>query len=167
VTLEQFKEVAKARVPSPAELVALVGGLGWRVDVEGGRAALRVPDATDRLAVALARMLGREPYRTGVLAEAQRRWRGTPLPPVDTDDAAAALSPPAGEPEPSGMPELLVWRLAGDIGWCWPPRGCDPAVFLKTFGIVGWRRLADRPGEWRPLSELPPEWGFALPEGES
>lgn len=66
MTLEDF--CALDRIPTPPEFVAFARGQGWRFRVADGGAALIVPDRNDPLAVALARMLSREPYRTNVLA---------------------------------------------------------------------------------------------------
>lgn len=75
MTLEEFSRVITTRIPTPAEFVAFVEGMGWRIETNGGdRASLRA-SASDPLAVGLARMLGREPYRTNVLALAQQKWR--------------------------------------------------------------------------------------------
>jgi hypothetical protein len=108
--LEQFAGLARERIPTPAEFVEFVAGLGWRIDVRGDAAALRVPDRNDALALAMARMLSREPYRTGVLLEARRRWR-----------AGQTAEPPA--PPPPAREWL--WRYGhtytetSEDGWLW------------------------------------------------
>lgn len=68
MSIDEFAVVAKGRIPTPQEFVDLTEGLGWSFVVKGdGAAALKAPQG-DRLAIALARMLGRQPYRTNVLA---------------------------------------------------------------------------------------------------
>ncbi len=68
--LEQFGEVLRKRLPTPAEFLAVIEGHGWKVVAsEDGKACLRVQDGNDALALAFARMLSREPYRTNVLKE--------------------------------------------------------------------------------------------------
>jgi hypothetical protein len=68
VTLDEFQAVLRDRIPTPAEFVAFARSQGWRIDAGNGRAALKVRDRSDPLAVTFARMLGREPYRSNVLA---------------------------------------------------------------------------------------------------
>lgn len=68
MTLNEFGAIVKQRIPTPEEFVAVVNGQKWRIAIqEGGKASLIVPDSKDRLAIAFARMLSREPYRTNVL----------------------------------------------------------------------------------------------------
>lgn len=68
MTLDQFTQIAAQRVPTPQEFLSFVEGMGWRIGrKEDGRPALKAPPA-DPVAQRLARMLGREPYRTEVLA---------------------------------------------------------------------------------------------------
>lgn len=96
--LEQFAEVVRSRIPTAGEFLDLAEGMGWRVVAhEDGRAALRVTNAADPLALALARMLRREPYRTNVVAEVLARQSPPP---------AAHVEAPveAHEPEAPGRP---------------------------------------------------------------
>ncbi len=71
MTIDQFATATAERIPTPAEFVAFAREQGWTIAVNGAEASLRVPDKTDPLAVAFARMLSREPYRTNVLAVLQ------------------------------------------------------------------------------------------------
>lgn len=67
MTLTEFGAVVRQRIPTPAEFVAVVRGQKWSIEkYPDGRAAIRA-DKKDPLAVALAKMLSREPYRTNVL----------------------------------------------------------------------------------------------------
>lgn len=72
---------------------------------------------------------------------------------------------PAPPPAPAGggppCPELIVWRLCGEVGWAFPT-AVDREHFVRRHAPIGWRP----PGNsgWRELSELPPSWGFRLPE---
>ncbi len=70
MTLQDFGSIIHQRIPTPSEFVAVVRGQGWDIAVRAdGKAFLKVKSAADPLAVALAKMLGREPYRTNVLTE--------------------------------------------------------------------------------------------------
>lgn len=74
MTLKEFGTVIKQRIPTPDEFVAVVNGQGWRIAIQTeGKASLIVPNSKDRLAVAFARMLSREPYRTNVLRVVSRQ----------------------------------------------------------------------------------------------
>lgn len=68
MTLEQFAGIAQQRIPTPMEFVNFVlSQPGWNIVVStDGKASLRVPKA-DELAIAVARMMGREPWRTQVI----------------------------------------------------------------------------------------------------
>lgn len=64
MTLEQL--VGSGRIPTPSEMVAFAEGQQWRFRCGSDGAAL-LADKADPLALAFARMLSREPYRTNVL----------------------------------------------------------------------------------------------------
>lgn len=68
MTLEQFAGIAQHRIPTPLEFVEFVFSQpGWFITVSPDRkASLRVPKA-DELAIAVARMMSREPWRTEVI----------------------------------------------------------------------------------------------------
>lgn len=73
MTLADFVEVTKSRIPTPQEFVAFVDAQGWKfAQLDDGRPALK--GTRSPLIVSLARMLGREPYRTNVLALVCKRW---------------------------------------------------------------------------------------------
>jgi|GEM_PF-3946352 len=68
MTTEQFAAIADTRIPTPEEFVAFVHGQGWKIVIrDDGTAALRGASSADELALKLAKMLAREPYRTNVL----------------------------------------------------------------------------------------------------
>lgn len=101
MTLDTFCEVLAVRIPTPAEFIDFAEGQGWRVGAKDGRGFLKAPPS-DEMAVALAKMLAREPYRTNVLAELDRRAGFDHGP----DDRAAgdAITVPLVEPFPPGEP---------------------------------------------------------------
>lgn len=107
MTLDEFAAVSEVRIPTPAEFVAFVAGQGWRIDTDGTRATLKAP-ASDPMAVATARMLGREPYRTNVLA-------------VVLDRQGLAQPDPTGEPRE----DVVVTD----------PKGPAPAMGLTTLDV--------------------------------
>lgn len=67
MTLSEFVDVTKHRIPTAPEFVALARAQKWTFQLNGDRAALLVKDRNDPFARAFAKMLGREPYRTRVL----------------------------------------------------------------------------------------------------
>jgi len=69
VTLNEFTDIAAERIPTAGEMIAFARGMGWKILDNGERAALKVPDVKDPVAVKFARLLSREPYRTNVLTE--------------------------------------------------------------------------------------------------
>lgn len=137
LTLEQVCEIARARVPTAEELVGFARGQGWEVVARGdGRLALRVPDAGDPLARALARLLGREPYRTRVL----RLVTGGP------------------------PPREWLWRdghrATEEAWWGWP-EGHHPAGawWWRRQGEGEWRVIPGRPAEGDPPRSGPTRSG--------
>ena len=67
MNLEQFATIARERIPTADEFAGLIRGQGWTVRRDkGGHPCLRAP-VTDPLALKLAKMLSREPWRTNVL----------------------------------------------------------------------------------------------------
>lgn len=101
MTLDTFAGVLTARIPTPAEFVAFARDQGWELWTDGTRAALRRANPSDPVAVATAKMLGREPYRTNVLAELVRAMPPADLPDDPRPDVIA--EPPAGEPAPTAV----------------------------------------------------------------
>lgn len=70
MNLDTFADITSQRIPTPTEFVQFVKSQGWKIITKADGAALRVRDTGDPLAVAMAKMLSREPYRTNVLAVA-------------------------------------------------------------------------------------------------
>lgn len=142
MTLDEFAGLA--RIPTPAEFIAFARGQGFGFKVNGVKAAL-VADPKDPLAVALARMLGREPYRTNVLRAL-----------AEADNPANVERPvePAPAPEPPPAPtraELI------------------DAVFARRDGrkVYGYDPLTGRGGELASPAAVPAQVGRLCVEGES
>lgn len=76
MTLETFAEIIATRIPTAEEMIAFAKSQGWRFVVGDGKAAI-MASRNDPMAVAFARMLSREPYRTRVLEQLK-----TPVPEV-------------------------------------------------------------------------------------
>lgn len=68
MTLDTFHAITEERIPTADEFAAFVRGMGWAIRVEDSKAFLRAPKS-DPVAVAVARMLKREPWRTNVLKQ--------------------------------------------------------------------------------------------------
>lgn len=102
MTLDEFRSVAAERIPTPGEFVAFAEGQGWRFGDSGGRPALFAPK-TDPMAVAFARMLSREPYRTNVLELLKARGA--------TEDHPEP--PPRPETKPVPLPQREECRVCG------------------------------------------------------
>jgi hypothetical protein len=117
VTLDAFAATIAARIPTPAEFVAFADSQGWRIRVKpDGGAGLGAPK-TNPLAVQLARILSREPYRSQVLAIVRDR------PPPDPEAPPFEAPPAPGEPNPTPAPthcqQCRAWVnpevAAGDV----------------------------------------------------
>lgn len=122
MTLEEFSLVIATRIPTPAEFVGFVEGMGWRITTDGAKASLRASKG-DRLAIGLARMLGREPYRTAVLALAMERWRQEQQTEQETE-------PPVAEP-PARIESAPETAIADDrpcAALC-DCRACRPWIY--------------------------------------
>lgn len=87
MTLDAFCALVLTRIPTPAEFLAFVAAQGWRVSVAPDGAGRLHARGDDPVAVALARMLSREPYRTNVLALVTG---GVTPAPVKEEEPAAA-----------------------------------------------------------------------------
>lgn len=75
MTIDAFSAIMQTRIPTPQEFIAFAVNQGWKFNVNGEKASL-LADRNDPMAVAFARMLGRQPYRTNVLlALADGSWR--------------------------------------------------------------------------------------------
>lgn len=101
LTLDDFAQITNERIPTAAEMIAFAYGQGWSFTTYGGKTSLRVPNSADPVAVAFAKLLSREPYRTNVLA---------------------ALNEPAPPPEPQPEPEGVVCGTCRGTFYC-PDRG--------------------------------------------
>lgn len=128
MTIEEFAEVTTHRIPTPGEFVAFAEGQRWQFLVSPTSAALKVPDRTDPLALAFAKMLSREPYRTNVLKLlADRRASGTLAP-------EAEKVPPADAPTILPLPACAKCKRPVDIKRrCWhcqdrPCVGCGKST---------------------------------------
>lgn len=123
MTLDQMHTVVQERIPTASEFLDFVEASGWQVAVkDDGKAALRAP-ADDRMALALARMLGREPYRTNVLQVAKGRWRQAQQPRREFlwRDGHTYLGEPADThlwQQPDRHPTgAWWWRWHGETAW--------------------------------------------------
>lgn len=156
MTIEQFRAIARERIPTPAEFVAAIEGKGWKVVVRpDGKPALHAPGRKGPLAERMAAFLSREPYRTGVLAV------------LDISPAHASM-PAAPRPRewlwPGGMVQseeetfssfghpdehpgrASHWRAVGESVWLvierkpvTPPPGITQATFDDGSPVVEWK----------------------------
>src|SRR5574343_1417386 len=92
--VEEYTEITKTRIPTAAEIVLLVYGMGWSIRYNSdGTASIR-GDRTDPLCLSLAKMFKREPYRSDVLALVQQeKTNPAPEPPKPVEAKPEA---PAG-----------------------------------------------------------------------
>lgn len=133
MTLTEFGIVIRQRIPTPDEFIAVANGQGWRIVVQtDGKASLRVPNAKDKLAIAFARMLSREPYRTNVLKAAASREQTTSkqqdLPPKKDE-------PPRVEQQCHGF-TVPIGRLKTPThvpcgAWFWVKEDCASACINR------------------------------------
>lgn len=120
MTLDQFTAIAQTRIPTPQEFVSFAEGQAWSiVTKQNGQAALRVPDQSDPLARALAKMMSREPYRTNVLQviRANERQPGKVELPVEEEATVC--------PQCNGTwycPRQEIADLVQSPHWCARPR---------------------------------------------
>lgn len=68
----ELHAVACERIPTPREMIQFIESQGWSVTVRDGRGSLKAPKA-DPVAVGLAKLMSREPYRTNIIAELEGR----------------------------------------------------------------------------------------------
>jgi len=128
-------DIFRERIPTPAEFVAFIALQGWRIAVRGdGAAVLLVRNGKeDPLAVSLARLLSREPYRSEVMALVRRAEGDTVVAPPDnrpfldseeSDDDyfrrlrqfwGAAWDSDARDP---GAYRAVVERYTRELGFC-------------------------------------------------
>lgn len=143
-----FRDACRERIPTADEFVNFVEKVGWRVVCrDDGTASLRVPDRSDPVALAMARMLAREPYRTNVLAEAMRRWKQAEAP-----NPAAGPTPAESPAQKSAHPDWAarewLWRTGlveseaeGDPTWGDQGRHKQTAFWWRLKGSVAWRAV--------------------------
>jgi hypothetical protein len=152
MTLQEFGGIVQDRIPTPKEFVSVVRGQGWDiVSHSDGKASLRVHNGKDALAIAFARMLGREPYRTNVLLEISAAM----------DRKELVESKPALPPEPQKPKgkHLAYYRMrSGQLFYRIeeerekPPYGADawgetdkgpwhslPGAWSEVEGVMNWR----------------------------
>lgn len=133
MTLDEF--LSLGRSPTAADLAALCGSLGFRLEAGADGSPVVVAGRGDDLeaARAVARVVRREPWRSSVLSC---------LPPTP---------PAAGDP----LPLIIYWRPAvTPAQWVTLPDR-NPRV---PFGAAAWSPHAG--GPWRPVSELPESWNL-------
>jgi hypothetical protein len=121
MTLSEFAAVLEDRIPTPAEFLAFVEGQKWRVAQNEKGPVLKVPDRTDAVAVGLARMLSREPYRTNVLAVIFPPPKGRIVPP-----AGKRLYYSSRDGSPCGPGDKVYM-------WCW--EGGPQWYHTETYGM--------------------------------
>jgi hypothetical protein len=163
LTLEQFVAVTRTRIPTAPEFLAFVEAQGWRIEArDDGTASLKA-DASDELALPLARMLGREPYRTGVLdlVRARRHGDGTLASPLreELPSYVEGRSVIYRSAPPDSRPREWLWRdghtyaETPDNEWLFGRAERHPV------GAWWWRHGG---GEWKvvegrvPLCDPPP-----------
>jgi hypothetical protein len=78
MSIEEFLTTTADRLPTVDEILGLAGELGWGFRVNNGQPALKA-NPSDPLAVGMARLLRREPWRTGLLTRIGADVR-SPLP---------------------------------------------------------------------------------------
>jgi hypothetical protein len=134
MTLEQFTALTRTRIPTPEEFLSFVNSQRWEIRLKDGRPALRVPDRSDPVAVALARMLAREPYRTNVLK-------------------AAGLTGRAPQ-QAAYRPREWRWRFGQtyiempENEWLWQHENRHPVgAWWFRRGDETWKSVPDRPGD--------------------
>jgi hypothetical protein len=90
VNVDAMLDLLNRGIPSAVEFIGFAESNGWGFYVKGDKAALKA-NPSDPVAVAFAKVLGREPYRSNVLAELNR------------------IFAPAAEPDlPEALPDIIV-----------------------------------------------------------
>lgn len=123
MTPEEFLEACRTRIPTPPEFVSTIRAREWKIVVrDDGTAAIRAERGP--LSEMMARMLSREPYRTGVLdivreseplepAKPRLRewlWPGGMV--VAEEPSFASFGDPDHHPGRASH-----WRYAGEANW--------------------------------------------------
>ena len=93
----ELHTVASERIPTPTEMIRFINSQGWQIKVRDGRGSLTAPK-TDPVALGLAKLMSREPYRTNIIEVLEGRAN----PDVGTEPHEDILvgAPPAGEFSP-------------------------------------------------------------------
>lgn len=143
MTLAQFRTILSKRIPTAEEFVAFVNGQNWKiVRLDDGKPAIRGSQGHP-VAKGLAKLLGREPYRTNVL--------NLVFPP----------EPPPLPPDTRPMREF-AWH----DGHRYTQTPDDPRYATEEFAPVGawwWRWKGE--SEWQPIQGKGGELCSLLPEG--
>ena len=124
MTLDESSDILKSRPPTPDDIRRFVDSQpGWTIrKLSDGRPALRVKDVTDVMAVNIAKLCGREPYRSHFTALLNSPTTATP--------AELVVLPPTAEkddtPRTCQRCKATVWpgRLADGEGLA----TCQPAM---------------------------------------
>jgi hypothetical protein len=149
VTLDEFATISAGRIPTPSEFLEFVSDLGWRVTAnDDGTGGIWVPDKNDPLALSLARMFRREPWRTNV----RNLVRSKATPAAREPEAKPELKadPEPEEPPPTGRPPDAWTDESHEIvrsGVCRAVRD----------GWLAWARY--KAGRWYWFDECRLPWG--------
>lgn len=92
MNIDMMASILETRVPTAIEFHEFVKSQGWNIRIrDDGKAAL-VANAEDPVAVKLAKMMGREPWRTEILKIANGSTKAAPLEIAkDTESYAARI----------------------------------------------------------------------------
>ncbi len=146
MTLEEFSEITKTRIPTPAEFIAFAKGQQWSfVLTADGKPALKAPPQ-DPLVLAFAKMLSREPYRTNVLA-----LIALPLPQVAPEPYTATVVDETLEPEDTR--DQAIQRICTRAG----------LAKKKVFGFSTGKASC---AELNAKAPVPDEWDRMCVEGD-
>lgn len=139
--LEAFHALTRTRIPTAQEFVDFVRASGWSIVQRERGACLRAP--VSPLTSALAKMLGREPYRTNVLALVLDA-----LPDVPTEARLDAISVPAPEKtQPVPMPSTPAAETCRTCAANWEPSATptDKALLCDKILTCPYNRTLDWP----------------------
>lgn len=84
MNLDELATVLEERLPTAEELLGFAASQGWSVKVDGQNASLRAMRGP--LAITLARMLSREPWRSRVIEAVKNGKMPPPCKPLPTQD---------------------------------------------------------------------------------
>ena len=151
MTVHDFWEICKTRIPTPVEFVDFIESQGWKVILrDDGSAALRA-DAGKEICKRLARMMSREPYRSGVIETVKARG-GKPVPPRQISHGAIFGGAGKGTQPARTAVKAREWRWQYDQRytetpsdeWLWGHADRHPA------GATHWRYVGQ--SEWTPVT---------------